>query len=498
MDGSSFDSDISIDEITVDDPVSDDAGVVEILSPGDFCGPDASAETVSAVVRNFGLNTLTSIQMRYNVNGGPLTSEVWSTSLASGATDTFTWAATADLSGVGATAEIIASATALGDLNPANDADTLTVNNQSIEDAFLEDFNALAEGVTELGNFLNVGADINWETEVGTTTSTNTGPSFDASGSDSTNYIYMESSSPVDSGDQAVLQLSCVNIPSGSNAALTYAYHMFGGSTGYLQVTVSSAGGVDTLRTWTGQQQDSTDAAWGRDTLDLSAYAGQPIDIFFTGETSVDTATNFTFDSDIALDEIGISVEAAACSAATPPQNPRHTNEATRVRLEWDAVPLTVACQVRGTRLVPPGPSPTQNILGAEPTTTLVPYAAAGAGTSWEWSVRCACSTSPVVATAFSVTDTFDVPVLREGESYDFFEVFPNPASDQVNLYWKSEISGQSVIELVDLLGRTVITESVAVAEGENSTALNVSTLAEGLYFVRIDGKDANQITVQR
>ena len=55
-----------------------------------------------------------------------------------------------------------------------------------------------------------------------------------------------------------------------------------------------------------------------------------------------------------------------------------------------------------------------------------VPYAAAGAGTTWQWQVRCACSISPIDATPFSAPDTFSTPLLRTG-STDFASVYPNP-----------------------------------------------------------------------
>ena len=186
---------------------------------------------------------------------------------------------------------------------------------------------------------------------------------------------------------------------------------------------------------------------------------------------------------------------AVVCSSATPPQNPGHVVGGSSVALSWDAVPGSVACQVRGTRLVPAGPSPTQNIFGMEPSSSNVPFGAAGAGTTWEWSVRCACSTSPIDATAFSETDTFSVPSLRMAEAIEL-NVFPNPSTDVVNMTWNADASADATIELLDILGRVVSMETVRVESGANTASISVSELENGVYFIRMNGEEVSQITV--
>ena len=101
------------------------------------------------------------------------------------------------------------------------------------------------------------------------------------------------------------------------------------------------------------------------------------------------------------------------CSTTSAPTNLVTTPLSNRFQLSWDPIPFSVACQVKGSRISPPGPNPTVNIVGAEPTSTLVPYAVAGAGTTWNWQVRCACSISPISATPFSTFGNFTVPTLR-------------------------------------------------------------------------------------
>ncbi|MFT7589625.1 MAG: hypothetical protein ACI959_001845 [Limisphaerales bacterium] len=185
--------------------------------------------------------------------------------------------------------------------------------------------------------------------------------------------------------------------------------------------------------------------------------------------------------------------DVGACSTATPPLNPIHVDGIAGASLSWDAVAGTVACQVKGTRLVPPGPSPSVNILGAEPTTVNVPYAAAGAGTTWEWSVRCACSTSPVAATGFSATDTFVVP--DAGRITDLVDatVYPNPADERTMVQLGQSFTHDMEIRITDLAGRVV--DWVKLPAEARNIELDVAHMENGVYFVQIGNMDA--ITIQ-
>ena len=74
------------------------------------------------------------------------------------------------------------------------------------------------------------------------------------------------------------------------------------------------------------------------------------------------------------------------------PKTLGHSNGISHVNLNWDPVSGSVACQVQGTRLIPAGPTRAVVLTGCDVSTTSVPYALVGPGTTWEWKVRCACS----------------------------------------------------------------------------------------------------------
>ncbi len=62
------------------------------------------------------------------------------------------------------------------------------------------------------------------------------------------------------------------------------------------------------------------------------------------------------------------------------------------------------------------------------------------------------------------------------------FSVYPNPASDVLNI--SSDINGISSLTISDVLGNTVI----ALQAGTRSTAVDVSKLASGVYLVKLSG----------
>jgi hypothetical protein len=192
-----------------------------------------------------------------------------------------------------------------------------------------------------------------------------------------------------------------------------------------------------------------------------------------------------------------------SCSVANPPQNPRHDLLTDRVRLEWDPVANTVACQVSGTRLVPPGPSPVRTVPGVEARTSNVPFTLAGGGTTWSWRVRCACQTTPeVIGTAFSVRDTFIIPAARMADMAELnIELFPNPAVENLNAILDATNSGQAVWSVVDMLGRTISSGEFHVEAGRNTLPLSVNGMENGMYFLRtvLNGQEqVSQFTVTR
>ena len=104
-----------------------DTGVIAITSPVDGSGL-SDAEVVTIEIQNFGTNTQTSIPVFYSLDGAAPVNETYTGSIAQGATDTYSFTTTVDLSEL--TDYIIVAGTELpGDIDTSNDDTTAEVSN---------------------------------------------------------------------------------------------------------------------------------------------------------------------------------------------------------------------------------------------------------------------------------------------------------------------------------------------------------------------------------
>lgn len=78
-----------------------------------------------------------------------------------------------------------------------------------------------------------------------------------------------------------------------------------------------------------------------------------------------------------------------------------------------------------------------------------------------------------------SITDMAPTNIV-DAEAFDF-EVYPSPASDQVNIV--SNAQGNAQVSLINLAGQVVFTENY---NSLTQRQINVSDLSEGLYFVQV------------
>ncbi len=108
----------------------DDIGVTSITDPSS--GQLTNAEEITINVRNFGINDIIDPEVQYTIDGGTPVVETFTGVLTAGATETYTFATTADLS-VQNQIYTIASRTNFGpDSDPSNDEATKTVQNSII------------------------------------------------------------------------------------------------------------------------------------------------------------------------------------------------------------------------------------------------------------------------------------------------------------------------------------------------------------------------------
>lgn len=144
--------------------------------------------------------------------------------------------------------------------------------------------------------------DINWTRNNNGTPSTNTGPSSATEGSF---YMYLEASGSGTGypNKNAILNSPCFDLSAPTAATFSFQYHMYGATTGTLELEVSSDDGLSWTSIWSesGDQGNS----WFIENLDLEAYTGGSIQLRFNGTTGSSWSGDITVD-DISLTTGGI------------------------------------------------------------------------------------------------------------------------------------------------------------------------------------------------
>lgn len=72
------------------------------------------------------------------------------------------------------------------------------------------------------------------------------------------------------------------------------------------------------------------------------------------------------------------------------------------------------------------------------------------------------------------------------------FTLYPNPAGEEVMITWNNVYEEKVVISCIDILGQVVLTQSIHSGSGEQQLLLNTSTLAAGVYVIRLQTGEEN------
>jgi hypothetical protein len=79
-----------------------------------------------------------------------------------------------------------------------------------------------------------------------------------------------------------------------------------------------------------------------------------------------------------------------------------------------------------------------------------------------------------------------DLVGIDEQGSIKDFEIFPNPATNQVNLSWFSKNTGQATISISTMGGSSLVQKVFNVKTGQNHHNLDLSNMQKGIYLVSI------------
>ncbi|MEO5569592.1 MAG: T9SS type A sorting domain-containing protein, partial [Bacteroidia bacterium] len=92
-------------------------------------------------------------------------------------------------------------------------------------------------------------------------------------------------------------------------------------------------------------------------------------------------------------------------------------------------------------------------------------------------------------------TQTFASGCREEGagvSSTDAFSVYPNPAHDKVTVSIDVNENANFTMQLMDVSGRVVISESLSGSAGVNTYDLNLTHLAKGVYMLEVKSAGDN------
>lgn len=306
---------------TVSTCTSLDIGVANILSPNtdqlSLCFTDTV--NIEFTIANVGQNPQSGLTYGYQIDNDPAISQSYPGTINDCSFDTVSILAPLTALPVGNhTLKVWTNLP--NDLNPTND--TITIDVDIVGIPFIDDFeqfdlcgttaNCGGEICTLSGSWVNqsngLEDDIDWRVNEGTTPSNGTGPNTDHNpGTIVGNYLYLEASNGCNN-QEAYLVSPCMNLGNTTGPELSFWYHMLGSDMGTLHLDVSTDGATwtnDVMPVIVGDQGNN----WLQAIVDLSAYAGQSVQIRFRG------ITGNGFESDMAIDDVLVLDQTAAPSA---------------------------------------------------------------------------------------------------------------------------------------------------------------------------------------
>lgn len=296
--GTSFTSDIAIDDIEIIEPVQNDIGLTNVFSPSPTGCVGTANEFVTLEITNYGSALQDTIPMAYTVNGGSPIRDTAFITMLEGDTVNFTFQQTVNMATVGNyTFQFWIELPA--DQRTNNDSLlTYALNTSSVFGVFpdtndFDNFTSGTPGTLQDGwNNDPSGDNHDWYVNTAGTPSNGTGPANDHT-TGFGNYMYVEASTF--NNQTANLFSKCLDISNLNQPELKFYYHMFGVSMGelHLDINVNGIEIQDIMPPVIGNQINN----WVSRTVDLTPYRGT-VKLIFRG------ITGGGFESDIAIDDV--------------------------------------------------------------------------------------------------------------------------------------------------------------------------------------------------
>ena len=122
---------------------------------------------------------------------------------------------------------------------------------------------------------------------------------------------------------------------------------------------------------------------------------------------------------------------------------------------------------------------------GNSPSVTYIP--------SGDWTYTVTGANSGCVSTAtFNIVNIQCVGVIELGANNASFNVYPNPAIDNVSLQMNSPKNVDVTIELYDVSGKLIIKQNASFSKDKPEHKLNIASLANGIYSLKVVSKEGS------
>jgi len=89
--------------------------------------------------------------------------------------------------------------------------------------------------------------------------------------------------------------------------------------------------------------------------------------------------------------------------------------------------------------------------------------------------------------------EELEIPVVFADES---FAMFPNPASDELNIDFFQQADADVQVTVFDASGKAAVQQQREITKGDNRMVLNLSRLAPGAYFVQV--RTGDEVTMKK
>ena len=163
------------------------------------------------------------------------------------------------------------------------------------------------------------------------------------------------------------------------------------------------------------------------------------------------------------------------------PTNVQTTTTATSVTITWTGYASEYDVKVTGSEIAPINRTVNTNSCTID---GLVP------ASTYQVIVRAKCNGQYTDWTAPTTFYTADGQGIDDVQGDFSVSLFPNPAKTSVTLKVDG-LNGKANVSLIDMSGRTVMTNTL---DGNDELQFNVTTLAKGTYFVRINGETISTV----